>query len=76
MATKITSPKTFEEWIQSAPTEELMKGLYERLQGAYEEIESLKLEFNNFKVGMIAHKHAAQTGEATIPMGAVLSVER
>ena len=77
------TPKNYEEWLDTAPIEELVKGLYERLQVAeeekqklQEELEALKNEFNNFKVGIVAHKHAAQTGEATIPMGAVLSVAR
>ena len=72
--TKPMGPKNLEEWLLSAPIEELVKGLYERLQGAYAEIETLKNEIVNLKGGLISHKHAAQTGESTLPMSAVVPI--
>jgi len=51
-----------------------MQGLYERLQVANAEIETLKTEIQNLKGGLISHKHAAQTGESTLPMSAVVPI--
>ena len=73
-ATISPSPKNFEEWLKSAPIEELVQGLYERLQEAYAEIETLKMEIKNLKRGLISHKHATQTGESTLPMSAVVPI--
>ncbi len=76
-----SQPTSYEEWIQTAPLEELVQGLYERLTETNTEVAALKkqvagliAENNTLKMAIASHKHAVTTGEATIPAGAVLPI--
>lgn len=76
-----SKPKSYQEWLQTAPMDELVQGLYERLTETHTEItalqkqvESLSAENNLLKMAITSHKHAGTTGEATIPAGVVLPI--
>ena len=81
-ATISPAPKNFEEWLKTAPLEELVRGFYERLTETNKEIAELKTQIialiaenKSLKMGIIAHKHA-DSGESTIPTGAVFLLDK
>lgn len=73
-------PKNYEEWLASAPLEELVKGLFDRMNQLKEDMEAFtgqmamaRTDLTNIRNALTTHKHADTTGEATLPMGAVLA---
>lgn len=76
-----TPPKNYEEWLATAPMEELVKGLYDRLEALQIENGELKAalktqdeQFKILRQSIVSHKHAEVTGECTIPAGVVIPV--
>ena len=85
----MSTPKTYAEWLETAPIEEIVKGLYERIEAQQLEIQALQQEneelktsvkthdgqIKNNKMSIVAHKHAETTGECTIPAAVVMPIE-
>ena len=81
MATTNEQPKSFEEWIRSAPIKELVQGLYDRIGVLQADKDALELrvktqdeKIKSLSMSVISHKHAKETGECTIPAGVVIPV--
>lgn len=62
-------PKSFEEWLEVAPVEEIAKGLYDRVGVLQKEVESLKQEIQHLKENrnflltlLQSHTHNSQGG--------------
>lgn len=75
----IPTPKNFEEWLNTAPIEEIVKGLYERIEVLQAENETLTQQvqtqdemIKTLKTSIVTHKHTKETGECMLPAGVVI----
>ena len=77
-----TPPQSFDQWLTiKAQEDETFAFLWEQIKllqtqtkEQEEIINKLTMELTNLKAGVVAHKHAAETGESTIPAGMVLRI--
>lgn len=79
MSAETPPPQTYEEWLETASIEEIVKGLYDRIehlkevvQTQDETIQTQDLLIKTLKTSMVTHKHTKETGECMLPAGVVI----